>query len=316
MISLATIKPGLQSAIERAERPLDLPLFEIAGTHVTVATLISIGAVLLLAFAVGYVVTGIFGRVLRARGKTSESEVQALVRVLRYAIWILGLAIGLSTAGINLNALFAAGAVFAVAVGFAMQNVVQNFVAGVILLLERAIKPGDVLEVEGKMVKVMQMGIRTTIARTLDDEDLVIPNGTLVQSSVKNFTLRDAEYRLRIPVGVVYGSDMTQVGEVLRAAALAIPWRLEQYEPRILLTGFGSSSVDWEVSVWTDDPWRVRGLKSELHLAIWDALQGAGITIAFPQLDVHLDREVSERLGSRGAAGKPSGRDGRSADPG
>lgn len=271
---------------------VDRPLFQIAGTHISMATLISIGVVLFITIALARLFARGFGRLLRRRGKTGEGEIRALEAVLRYAVWLTGGAIAFSTAGLNLNALFAAGAVFAVAIGFALQNVVQNFVAGIILLVERAIKPGDVLEVEGQMVKVVRMGVRTTVARTLDDEDLIVPNGTLVQSTVKNLTLRDAEFRLRMRVGVAYSSDMDYVLQVLSAAAAAVPWRLLQQEPRVILLEFASSSVDWEVSVWIDDPWRVRSRRSDLQLAIWRALKEAGITIAFPQLDVHFDPPV------------------------
>lgn len=268
---------------------VDRPLFQIAGTHISTATLISISVVLFVTIVLARLLARGFGRLLRRRGKTGEGEIRALEAILRYAVWLTGGAVSFSTAGLNLNAIFAAGAVFAVAVGFALQNVVQNFVAGVILLVERAIKPGDVLEVEGQMVKVVRMGVRTSVARTLDDEDLIIPNGTLVQSTVKNLTLRDAEFRLRMRVGVAYSSDMDRVLQVLSAAAAAVPWRLSQQEPRVILLEFASSSVDWEVSVWIDDPWRVRSRRSDLQLAVWRALKEAGITIAFPQLDVHFD---------------------------
>lgn len=296
-----------QPLIEGAGEHLDRPLFEIAGTPVSVATLVSIGLVLVVTLAIGRLLTGVFERLLRRRGKTGEGEVNALVRVLRYAIWITGGAIGLSTAGINLSALFAAGALFAVAIGFALQSIMQNFVSGVILLLERTIKPGDVLEVEGQMVKVVNMGVRTTVARTLDDENLIIPNSTLSQSLVKNFTLRDPEYRVRMRVGVAYASDMDLVARTLRAAAEAVPWRLSGHEPRVLLLEFASSSVDWEVSVWTDNPWRVKSLRSELQLAVWRALKQAGLTIAFPQVDVHFDPPVElavRRLAGSGDASR------------
>jgi small-conductance mechanosensitive channel len=281
---------GAQRLGEKAAGLIDRPLFEIAGTSVTVATLATIGLTLVTTLLAAKLLSRLFGRLLRRRGKAGEGEVRALVRFVRYVIWMVGGTVALSTAGIDLTALAAAGAVFAVAIGFATQNVVQNFVAGVILLLERAIKPGDVLEVEGQMVKVMTMGIRTTVARTLDDEDLIVPNSTLVQSAVKNFTGRDNEYRLRARVGVAYDSDMNQVRDVLQRTAEGLSWRLPRFAPRILLVQFGSSSVDWEISVWIDDPWRVRGLHSELNLALWWALRQAGITIAFPQLDVHLYR--------------------------
>lgn len=280
---------GVERAVEKAVGRFDQPLFEIGSTQVSLVTLITVLVVLVATVLFARLTSVVLGRLLRRHGKAGEGEIRALLRVVRYVIWFGGGAIAFSTAGIDLTALFAAGAVFAVAVGFAMQNIVQNFVAGVILLAERAIKPGDVLEVEGQMVKVVTMGIRTTVARTLNDEDLIIPNNTLAQSLVRNFTLRDPEYRLRVMVGVSYSSDMEEVHRVLGRVAREQAWRLEKFEPRVLLHQFGSSSVDWEISVWIDDPWRVRNLRSELQRAIWRALQEAKITIAFPQLDVHFD---------------------------
>jgi len=186
--------------------------------------------------------------------------------------------------------------VFAIGLGLAMQNIMQNFVAGLILLLERAIKPGDVLQVEGRFVKVREMSIRTTIARTLDDEEIIMPNSLLVQSTVTNYTLRDSFYRLRTVVGVVYGSDMNLVRRVLERTADTLDWRSPDHAPVILLSEFGSSSVDWEVSVWIDEPWSVRRRKSQLNEAIWNAFRESGITIAFPQLDLHLDPPVVDAI--------------------
>ncbi|MEZ5313526.1 MAG: mechanosensitive ion channel [Thermoanaerobaculia bacterium] len=300
---------GVERAVEKAVGRFDRTLFEIGDTAVTVVTLITVVVVLAISVLLARVVSMVFGRLLRRQGKVGEGEIRALMRVVRYAIWFAGTAIAISTAGIDLTALFAAGAVFAVAVGFAMQHIVQNFVAGVILLLERAIKPGDVLEVEGQMVKVVAMGIRTTVARTLNDEDLIIPNNTLAQSSVRNFTLRDPEYRLRVTVGVAYSSDMEAVHRVLDRVAREQSWRLETFEPRILLHQFGSSSVDWEVSVWIDDPWRVRNLRSELQRAIWRAFQEAKITIAFPQLDVHFDAPPESAIRRKPDPVEPADRD-------
>jgi small-conductance mechanosensitive channel len=99
-------------------------------------------------------------------------------------------------------------------------------------------------------------------------------------------------------VGVHYDSDMAQVRDVLTAAATGIPWRSTEHEPQVLLLGFGASSVDWEVSVWTQDPWRSRTDLSLVHEAIWDALKLAGITISYPQVDLHLNRPVIDALGA------------------
>ena len=108
--------------------------------------------------------------------------------------------------------------------------------------------------------------------------------------------MKDSIYRLRCTVGVVYSADMRAVREVLEKTARDSSWRIKDREPVIHLVGFGSSSVDWEISVWIDDPWNVRRAKAALNESIWWALKEAGITIAFPQLDVHFDEPVVEAL--------------------
>ena len=170
-----------------------------------------------------------------------------------------------------------------------MQNITQNFVSGLILLVERTIKPGDIIEVEGRMVKITKLGMRSTVVRTWDSEDYIIPNSVLVSSTVKNFTLRDRLHRIRTLVGVTYGSDMARVREVLEKTAYALPWRELSTDPVVLMKQFGSSSVDFDVSVWVEDPFARSLSQSNLNEAIWFALKDARITIAFPQLDVHLD---------------------------
>jgi small-conductance mechanosensitive channel len=140
------------------------------------------------------------------------------------------------------------------------------------------------------------MGIRSTIVRNRDEEEMIVPNSILAQGSVKNFTLTDNLNLLKAEVGVVYGSDMKLVREVLERTAREIPWRVEREEPRILLRQFGSSSVDFSVFIWVDQPWISRRLLSDANERIWWALKDAGVTIAFPQLDVHFDRPVEESL--------------------
>lgn len=277
---------------------LDIELFTIAGTVVTVATVLIILMVLGATLLFSRVVQGGIRRGFERRGVSDIGTIATTSRLAHYAIVALGFAVALDTVGVNLAALFAAGALFAVALGFAMQNIAENFVSGVILLVERAIKPGDVLEVEGRTVRVVQLGIRSTVARTRDEEDLIIPNSTLVSSTVTNFTLRDTIFRVRADVGVVYRSDMALVREVLERTADGMPWRMEERDPVVLLTGFGDSAVTWNVSVWINDPWRGPDRRSDLHEELWTALQDAGIVIAFPQLDLHLDPEVVRSLGS------------------
>jgi len=274
------------------EGVLDRTIFSIGATRVTLGGLLLLALIAGTTFIVSWALGRLIDRGARLIGVTREGPVAVARRLTHYLVVALGLAVGLDTLGINLGALFAAGAIFAIGIGFAMQNIAQNFVSGVILLLERSIKPGDVMEVEGRFVRVREMGIRATIARTLDDEEIIIPNATLIQSTVKNYTLKDSIYRLRAAVGVVYGSDMALVKETLARVATAMRWRNQTKDPLVLMVEFGDSAVIFEVSVWIDNPWVLRRARSDLNEAIWWAFKENGIVIAFPQLDVHLDPEA------------------------
>jgi len=287
---------SIDNIIPSFETIFTKPLFKLSGTEVTLFSVTVFILVILFSVAVSLILQRGLKKGLSHRFAHKEGTLAALLRLVHYSIVIVGFGIGLQTIGINLSALFAAGAIFAIAVGFAMQNVIQNFVAGVIMLLERSIKPGDILEVENTVVKVIDMGIRTTVVRTWKDEELIMPNSIFSQSTVKNYTLRDNEFRLGVEVGVSYDSDMKKVIEVLEQTAKDIPWRLPEPEPRVMLLEFGSSSVNFGVYVNIDDPWKQRIYMSDLRKDIWFAFKEAGITIAYPQLDVHLDTPVTEAI--------------------
>ena len=270
------------------------PLFTLSGTEVTFLSLVIFFFVVSFSVAVSFILQRALKRSLAHRFEKQKGTLAAILRLLHYTIIIIGFGIGLQTIGINISALFAAGAVFAIAIGFAMQNIVQNFVSGIILLVERTIKPGDILEIEGNVVKVVDMGMRTTIVRTWREEELIMPNSILAQATVKNYTMRDNEFRLGINVGVAYESDMKKVIEVLEDTARKITWRLPEPEPRVLLQDFGDSAVIFGVYLNVDDPWKQRVYMSDLRKAIWFAFKEANITIAFHQVDIHFDPPVTE----------------------
>ena len=268
----------------------------LSGTEVTLLSVIIFFVVVSFSIAVSIVLQRALKRSLAHRFEKQKGTLAAILRLVHYSVIIIGFGIGLQTIGINISALFAAGAVFAIAIGFAMQNIAQNFVSGIILLVERTIKPGDILEIEGNVVKVVDMGMRTTIVRTWREEELIMPNAILAQATVKNYTMRDNEFRLGVEVGVAYESDMKKVIEVLEETARSIPWRLPEPEPRVLLQDFGDSAVIFGVYLNVDDPWKQRVYMSDLRTAIWFAFKDANITIAFHQVDIHFDPPVTETL--------------------
>lgn len=288
MMTQTTAVAVVDTAVPVIGRVWNAPVFTIGQTAVTPATLVTFGIILVLTVIMAQLAAAGTQRALARRAGGDMGAIAVTARLVNYAVLLLGLGVAIQTIGVNLGALFTAGAFFAVAVGFAMQNIAQNFMAGVILLVERVIKPGDVLEIEGRVVKVTRMGLRATVARTRDEEDIIIPNSILAQNTVTNYTLRDQVYRLRTTVGVSYGSDLQAVKRVLLDAASEIPERLHEPEPRILLTEFADSSVVFEVAVWIHDPWMARRISSDLNETIWYGLKRAGIVIPFPQRDVHV----------------------------
>jgi small-conductance mechanosensitive channel len=274
---------------------LDVRLFEIGGTTVTVSSIVTFIVIVIITFWVSRLIQRIVGRGMERGGFSERGTVALVQRGIHYIVLLAGVAVALQTIGISLTTVFAAGAVVAVGIGFALQNILQNFVSGVILLAERSIKETDVLDVESRTIHVEKVGVRATIARTRDDERIIIPNSILVQSIVTNYTLEDSYYRVRTTVGVSYGSDMHRVREVLEAAAARVDQRSQTREPIVLLREFGDSSVVWEVSLWTSDPWRSPRMRSDLNESVWWALKDAGVTIAFPQLDVHFPEGAPAR---------------------
>ncbi|MCX4241627.1 mechanosensitive ion channel family protein [Paraliomyxa miuraensis] len=280
---------------------LDVKLFEVGGTSVTLATALSALLVITFTAWLAKVMRRLVRRVFERRG-LGEGTAGTVGGILYYVVLVTGFGVALQTIGIDLAALFTAGAIFAIGLGFAMQNIAQNFMSGVILLTERAIKPGDVLEVEGDVVKVRQMGIRATIVQTRDGEEIIVPNSVLAQSSVKNYTLEDSKFRLRAAVGVLYSSDLRRVRARLEEVSREQSWRLAAHEPEVYLSEFGDNAVIYEIFVWMSDPWRERAARSSLHEAIWWAFKEEGVVIAFPQLDLHLDEDVAGSLRALGGA--------------
>lgn len=259
---------------------------KIGATTVSYASLLIALAVVLIGF---FVASQASARMRSFGGGDAHLRARAFAaQVVGHLLRITTIAVALQVTGIDIASVLAAGAVLAVGIGIAMQKVAENFISGVILSVERSIREGDVIEFDGRLAKVRQIGIRATIAITLDDEEIIVPNSMLAQSAVKNLTLTDLSYRLRVSVGVAYGTDVDRAAEVLEKAAVSVGWREPSRHPVVLLTDFGASSIDFEVSIWTTDAWTVRRGQSELRKALWRALRDAGIEIPFPQIDVHF----------------------------
>jgi len=279
---------------------LDAELFSIGDAKISLGALFIIGVIVVATYFLARSAQKGVAKAMTRRGVDHRETIRAAQRFVQVLIYICGCVAALQTIGIDLSTLFAAGAVFAVGLGFAMQNIAKNFISGVILLVEQTIKPDDVLELNGQMVRVMRMGIRSTIARNRDEEELIIPNSALVQETVVNYTMSDSVHLLKTKVGVRYNSDMNHVMQTIKAALNALAWRDSTIEPLVVMKEFGNSAVEFNIHVPTSDPWHSRQLMSDLNQTIWWSFKDAGITIAFPQIDVHFDSPIEQSLRAMG----------------
>ena len=275
---------------------LTRPLFELGQTSISLLTVLTVMVVMVLAWQLSRVLQRATGAAFHRKGVTDEATVTMVQRLLHYLVLSIAMMTALQTAGIDLSSLLAAGAVFAVGFGLAMQSIAQNFVSGVILLVERTIRPGDVLDFKGKMVRVVEMSVRNTIVRTRDGEGIIVPNSLLAQDAVTNYSVASNPYRLTIRVGVHYDSDLKLVRQVLLDVAQRQPLRIPERPGEAVLRDFADSAVLWDVCIWVADPWMVERGRDALREATWDAFKDNGIVIAFPQLDLHLDARTLDAL--------------------
>jgi small-conductance mechanosensitive channel len=209
-----------------------------------------------------------------------------------YALVFAGLAVALVAAGFEMSQLTIVVGALGLGIGLGLQNVVNNFVSGLILMFERPIQPGDVVEVGGTSGKVREIGMRATTLSTFEGADVVVPNGVLLNEKLINWTLSDMDRRIDVNVGVAYGSDPRKVLELLMDVTVGTEGIATQPEPAVLFVGFGANSLDFSIRSWTNNFGDWVKIRSNLTVRVHDALMAAGIEIPFPQQDLHV-RSVS-----------------------
>ncbi|RJP86132.1 MAG: potassium transporter KefA [Desulfobacteraceae bacterium] len=222
----------------------------------------------------------------------------SMSKLVHYVIVSVGFLFAISALGIDVSKLTLMLSALGVGLGFGMQGIMNNFVSGLILLFERPIRMGDSIEVDGMWAEVTHIGLRSTVVKTLDQADVIVPNSVLIANNVTNWTLSNRQIRLRIPIGVAYGSDVPLVMETLIESAKSNPMVAKRVLPQVLFLSFGDSALNFELRVWilnVDERLRV---SSEINQEIERRFREVKIEIAFPQRDLHL-RSVDESIFSR-----------------
>ncbi|MBM9510968.1 mechanosensitive ion channel family protein [Desulfogranum marinum] len=284
------IRPTVEAAFI-AMTSIELSLFGLKITP---------GSVLIVVF-ICYA-TFVFSRGLRAFLQQTvlprygvELGVQVSIsRLVHYAILTIGFFVLLKMLGFGLSQITILGGALGVGIGFGLQAIVNNFVSGLILLFERPIKVGDMIEIGMEVGEVKELGLRATIVQTFDNAEVVIPNSELITGRVTNWTLSEKRVRVKLPVGVAYGTDISAVLKILLSCADANPMVLTKPEPKALFLAFGASSLDFELRVWIPDFAEGLVVRSELNQDIEAEFDLAGIEIPFPQTDLHL-RSIDEK---------------------
>ncbi|MGE5306019.1 MAG: mechanosensitive ion channel domain-containing protein [Alphaproteobacteria bacterium] len=207
--------------------------------------------------------------------------------LLNYIILALGFVAGLGILGVDFSKVTILAGAFGVGIGFGLQSVVNNFVSGLILLFERPIHVGDMVQVGNLQGRVRRIGIRASIIRTMQGAEIIVPNANLITQEVTNWTLSDQLRRIDLPVGVSYGTAPKKVIELLEGVARGHPQVLENPAPRALFMGYGDSSINFELRVWAEYAnWQQ--IHSDLTVALYDAVYAAGMSFPFPQREVRL----------------------------
>ena len=214
---------------------------------------------------------------------------EALATSLSYVFLAVGLLIALELVGIDLSTLAIIAGALSIGIGFGLQNIANNFISGLIILMERPIKVGDRIEIGGTHGRVVRISARSTAVRTNDNIDIIVPNAELISDRVTNWSQKDRRVRFRVPVGVAYGTDVDRALKLMEEAAGQIPEVLASPAPSARFMSFGDSSLDLELRIWTVKRLHRRGaIISDINRAIYYRFLEHGIQIPFPQRDLHI----------------------------
>lgn len=213
----------------------------------------------------------------------------AISQIITYLIWLVLIVLALDSLGLPITVLIAGSTALFVGLGLGLQDTFRDLIAGVIILMERTVTAGDIVELGGGMIgKVKEVGLRTTIVETREDIVVIIPNQKLTSQHVINWTQNKRSIRFAIEVGVAYGSDTRLVEKILLDCARKQPSVNKKQGPIVHFTGFGSSSLDFKLLFYSSELFRIEKIKSEIRFAIDQAFRDNGITIPFPQQDVYI----------------------------
>lgn len=278
--------------METLKNFLELELIDIGDFNVRVYTLVTI---LIIFLATKFILLIIKKTLFRRKNsKLDIGASYALLQIIKYILWVIAIGLILETLGIKLTVLIAGSAALLVGIGLGLQQTFNDVLSGIILLSEKSIKIEDVLEIDGIIVKMQSIGLRTSKALNTDDVSIIIPNSLITTNKVINWSHQAMKARFRIDVGVAYGSDIDLVIKVLEESAFEHPDISDRDSTEARLVNFGTSSLDFQVLFFSENIFGISRIKSDIRKTISRKFASNGISIPFPQMDVHLNTTANE----------------------
>lgn len=279
---------GVYDNLEDATNQLMVIGFNLGEQRVNLGLVLTAGGIFYGTFMLSEILQRLLTDEIIIKRRVAKGVRHAMGKLIHYIIIIIGFLLSLSILGFEITKLTIMLSALGIGIGFGLQNIVNNFMCGLILLFERPVRVGDTIELGGKWAEVKRIGLRATVVQTADQADVIIPNADLISNQVTNWTLTNRRVRLTIPVGVAYGSNIPLVIETLAEC----PGEYEKVAklplPQVLFLSFGASSLDFELRVWVTDSDHRLSVQSDLHQEIDRRFRENNIEIAFPQRDIHI----------------------------
>lgn len=266
---------------------LRTPLIVLSGTPVTTLTLFAAIAIVVAARIVAAILGRSVERVLAARGLDKGMRFAA-GKITRYVIVTVGVFVALGSMGVDTRAIMAGGAVLLVGIGFGLQKLAENFISGLLLLIERPVRKGDFVDIGGILGTVDDIGLRATHVISRDGVTMIVPNASLISGMVINHSVPTSSRRIWINLGVAYETELDHAVKVLIDVAHAEPMVQKQPDPEVRHTGFGDSAIQLSLVCWIADARDEAIVSSKLRFAIDRAFRAARIVIPVPQREVHM----------------------------
>jgi potassium-dependent mechanosensitive channel len=262
--------------------------FEVGPVELTVGRFLVAALVFYLAVLLSGIVRTIVATDVERRQDGDRGLGESISRLVHYAVVTLGFILALAALGVELQNFAIIAGALGIGVGFGLQNVVNNFASGLILLFERPVRVGDTVVLDDVWGTIRKIGLRSTVMVTFDQSEMIVPNADLVSEKVTNWTLSNPTARIILPVGVAYGSPVAQVLEILTESAFVHETVLKEPPPEALFVAFGDSSLDFELRIWVDNIRKRLQVRSAVLAEVERRLGEAGIEVPFPQRDLHV----------------------------